>query len=180
MESVPFLLTTPQDALPTGNFLLPVCVSRESLIELMNTLKQAKIYGEPEIVGYWAILEALAYVNDPENAPCMPPSACDEDTYSDSVIGFIDEIISNIQTGGISKAVGYVIDTLGSVIVETALKVITVTAIGVLTGGIINILIGGTSIGTVVLNADEVLDIVIDLTQYTTPTNVVEFIYEVA
>lgn len=177
MQTAPFMLTMGQDLLPNGEFLLPVCINKPDLIELMNTLKQAQIYGEPEINGFWRILESFAYIQDPENAPCFPPSACEEDTYGDSVIGFIDEILSNLQSGGISKAVGYVIDELGEIIIETALKVIAITVIGGVVGGVVNILVGGVSVGTTAIGAGEVVEIITKLPT-STPTNIITFVYD--
>lgn len=176
-----YLLTTPQNEMPDGLFLVPLCTTREKLHRILSSLKTYEYLSDDrDTANFIDMLESLAYLDNPQDAPCYPQSACDEDTYSDDLFGFIDEVISSFQEGGAIKAVGYVIDQLGRIVIETALKIATVTAIGTIAGGIISVLIGGVLTDTITIGAGEVLDIVIDLTAYQTPTNIIEFVYEVA
>jgi len=147
-------LTVPSDTLPEGTFLLPVCCTIETVEKILNSLKRDEMLsGDRDFTAQEAVLEALAFVEDPENAPCFPASNCEEDTYSDSIYGFLDEIISNIMEGGIITAIGYVIDTLGNIIVETALRLVTVTIVGYLTGGLVSIFIDSVLTETVAVGA---------------------------
>jgi len=178
-ETAPYPFTQPQNLIPQGvTFPMVLCTTAERLQEILNAIKIAEIYTENSIDSKVDILEALAFLDNPQDAPCFPPcDGCDEDTLSDTVFGFIDEIITNVQTGGISQAVGYVIDTLGSVLVETAIRVIAVTAVGVATAGILTVLVGGVSVGTVAIGAGEVVETILSLPT-TTPTNIIEFVFD--
>lgn len=177
-ELAPYALTMPQNELPDGEFLLPVCTSRERLQELFNALKLAEIYAESlDPRQKWDILEAMAHIDDPTSAPCFPSSNCDEDTLSDSVFSFVDEIIEEFREGGVSKAVGYVIDQLGRIVVTTALKTIAITVLGVATAGILNILVGGVAVGTIAVGAGEAVETILTLDP-TIPSNIIEFVFE--
>lgn len=176
MQTAPFALSAPQDILPTGNFLLPVCISREGVKQLLNIIKQAQIYGdgEEEIEGYWAILEALGYTQDPTNAPCYPSEQ--EDTIADDILQFIDGIVSNYQEGGITKALGYVIDELGRIVIETTVRVVSTAIVGLAVASVVNILIGGVVAGTVAVGAGEIVEVIFDTGD--TTSKIIEFVYE--
>jgi len=51
----------------------------------------------------------------------------DEDTLEDAWETFIDGVQTQLQTGGIVSALGYVIDTVGDIVINTGLKIIAVT-----------------------------------------------------
>lgn len=83
------LLSDAADVLPEGDFLLPVCTNREKLGKILTVLWEGReilpeIDGDPESgVNYTNldhlndILEAMAYINDPENAACYAPEIGD-------------------------------------------------------------------------------------------------------
>jgi len=164
----------PQNELPEGEFLLPLCVTQERLQELLNALKLAEIYAESlEPMQKWDVLEALAHIDDPTQANCYPPCNNDEDTLSDNPLDFLDGIINGYQTGGISEAIGYIMDEFGSIIVETALRVVAVTVIGYAVGGIVSIFVGGTLTATVAVGANETVEAMVAVGDAV--TNIIQF-----
>lgn len=178
-DTAPYALTKPQNLIPEGViFPMVLCTTADRLQEILNAIKIAEIYTENSIDSKIDILEALAFLDEPQTAPCYPPSDCDEDTQADSFTEFVDGILTNIRTGGISKAIGYVIEEYGEVIFETALKIVGVTVVGYLTGGLVNILVGGTNVGQVIIGASETVEILLELPD--APSNIIQLIYEVA
>ena len=178
-QTTPAPLTIPQDVLPEGEFLLPLCVTRDRVLKILNALKRDETLSrDRDFTAMYTVLEALAFVDNPQDAPCYPECQDSEDTLADDILNFIDGIIQNFQEGGIVKAIGYAIDTLGRVIIETAVRVVSTTVIGLAVAGIVYIVIGGVTVGTVAVGANEVIDIVFDTG--TSSTKIIEFIYEVA
>lgn len=178
-QTTPAPLTVPQDGLPEGEFLLPLCVTRDRVVKLLNALKRDETLSrDRDFTAMYTVLEALAFVDNPQDAPCYPESDETEDTIADQIADFIDGIIQNFQEGGIVKAIGYAIDTLGRIIIETAVRVVSTTVIGLAVAGIVYIVVGGITVGTVAVGANEVIDIVFDTG--TSATKIIEFVYEVA
>jgi len=174
-----YALTTPQDEAPTGVFLLPVCTTRERLLKILNAIKTYEVLSnDRDFNAQIDILEALAYMQDPESAPCFPVSNCDEDTLADSLLQFVDDIISEFREGGIVKAIGYAIDELGRIVVETAIKVIEITVIGLAVAGTLSIIIGGATVATIAVPAGAIITPIFDTGS--TAVKVIEFLLEVA
>lgn len=170
----PYALTQPQNLQPEGEFLLPLCVTKERLQELLNALKLAEIYAEScDESQKWDILEALAHIDDPTTASCYPPCQNDEDTLSDNPLDFLDGIINGFQEGGAVEAIGYVIEEFGRIIVETTLRVVAVTVIGYAVGGILSVFVGGALTATVAVNANETAEIMIKVGEAV--SNIIEF-----
>lgn len=68
----PYLLPSGQDNLPEGEFLLPVCTTRERLAKTLNALNSMIVLGNlPDLDHVIDIYRALAHINHPENAPCV-------------------------------------------------------------------------------------------------------------
>lgn len=177
VQTAPYMLTVPQQELPEGEFLLPVCTTRQRVLELLSALKRAEIYTELNVSSKIDILEALAYVQNPQDAPCFPPCE-EEDTLADDIAQLADGIVTSFQEGGITKALGYAIDSLGRIIVETAKRVISTTILGIGVASILYIIIGGVTVGTVAVGANELVDVVFDTG--TGVSKIIEFVYQVA
>ena len=67
------LWSIPQDDTPDGVFLFPVCTDRQTLTKILSVLYFGIFeagYGDDPTVMY-PILEAMAFMEDPENAPCV-------------------------------------------------------------------------------------------------------------
>lgn len=177
-QTAPAPFTTPADVLPEGEFLLPLCVTRESVLKLLNAIKRDEILSrDRDFTAQFVVLEALAYIDNPQDAPCYPDCG-EEDTLADDIANFLDGIIQNFQEGGIVKAIGYAIGELGRIVIETAVRVVSTTVIGLAVAGIVYIVIGGVTVGTVAVGANEIVDIVFDTG--TGSSKIIEFIYEVA
>jgi len=175
MENAPYALSLPQQEMPSGEFLLPVCTNRERLQETLNALKIAEIYGGNEPNAKWDILEALAFVQNPELSPCFP-SCNNEDTLADDIFNLVDGVIETFQEGGLIEALGYLIQETGSIVVETVKKIVSITVIGVAVGGLLSIIVGGISYGTVAIGAGEVVETIISLPD--NPSNIINFVFD--
>lgn len=80
-------LTTPQDSTPDGNFLFPVCTDRETLRKILSVLYFGIFeagYGDDPTVMF-PILEAMAFMQDPENAPCVSVLGLNEASTTDDI-----------------------------------------------------------------------------------------------
>lgn len=83
------LLSGDADILPEGEFLLPICTTRERLGKILTVLWEGRenlpqVDGDPlsganvDNIDYLNdILQALAFINDPENAGCYAPEIGD-------------------------------------------------------------------------------------------------------
>jgi len=83
------LLTGVQDVLPEGEFLLPICTTRERLQKMLSVLWEERealpeIDDDPfsganvsSIEHIMDVLQALAYIDDPENSDCYAPEQGD-------------------------------------------------------------------------------------------------------
>jgi len=178
-ESMAYALTTPQTLAPEGTFLVPLCTTRERLHRMLSALKTYELLSDDrDTDNIIDMLEALAYLDDPTTAPCYPASNCDEDTLGDSLLQFVDDIVSEFREGGIVRAIGYAIDELGRIVVETAIKVIEITVIGLAVAGTLSIIIGGVTVATVAVPAGAIITPIFDTGS--TAVKVIEFLLEVA
>jgi len=177
-ELAPYPLTVPQESLPDGEFLLPVCITRERLLEMMAMFKLAEVYSGLNIDGKIDVLEALAYVENPCDSPCMPDCGGEEDTIADNIADFVNGVIDNFQEGGIVGALGYVIEELGRIVIETTIKVVSTTVYAVGVAGIIYILVNGIPVESVNILPNEVIELIYDTG--TNSSKIIEFVYEVA
>ena len=74
--------TIPQDSVPNGQFILPVCTSRDGLQKMMEALYYARglFSKDGSDLSYMSdMLEALAFLQDPGNCECLPLSGTPED-----------------------------------------------------------------------------------------------------
>jgi len=156
-----------------------VCTTRERLVKILNAIKTYEVLsGDRDFNAQIDILEALAYMDNPTDAPCYPPNECDEDTLADDLFGFVDDIISEFREGGIVRAIGYAIDELGRIVIETAVKVIEITVIGLAVAGVLSIIIGGVTVATVAVPAGSIITPIFDTGS--TAIKTIEFLLEVA
>lgn len=102
----------------------------------------------------------------------------EEDTLADDFADLIDGVISQFQEGGIIRAIGYVINELGSIVVETALRYVAVTVIGTALGGVVSILIGGVVLDTVAVAGGEVVELIFDSGDF--DPKIIEFVFDAA
>ncbi|MEO0564087.1 MAG: hypothetical protein AAF125_18425, partial [Chloroflexota bacterium] len=72
----PYRLSDTADVLPSGEFLLPICITPERFERFFAALVQGgwTMYGEEIGDHNIDVLRALAFVNDPQNAACGMPS----------------------------------------------------------------------------------------------------------
>ena len=82
--------TIPQNVLPDGDFLLPVCINRDDLHRMLSVLWEGRflIPDDPENTEFptdthtlrhmRGVLEALAYINRPCEVPCYECEACED------------------------------------------------------------------------------------------------------
>lgn len=173
-DIAPYPFSQPQNLVPQGvTFPMVLCTTAERLQEILNAIKIAEIYTENSIDSKVDILEALAFLDNPQSAPCFPPCDQNEDTLSDNSLDFLDGIINGFQQGGISEAIGYVISEFGSIVVETALKVVAVTVIGYAVAGIVSIFVGGVLTSTVAVGAGETVELILETG--TTVSKIIQF-----
>ena len=83
-------LTVPQNVLPDGDFLLPVCINRDDLHRMLSVLWEGRflIPDDPPnsevsddvhtLRHMRGVLEALAYINRPCEVPCFECDSCDD------------------------------------------------------------------------------------------------------
>lgn len=85
MANTPYALPAGQPVLPSGEFLLPVCTTRERVGELLNALNFYLVHSREE--NYAAVIDvyrALTYVTDPFMSPCLRGGLNCRDVYPDS------------------------------------------------------------------------------------------------
>lgn len=73
--ALPFNLSTPQEGLPEGTFLLPICVTRETYQKLLDAVWYGRLLKDPlgkDLEDIAPFLEAQAFVGGPSAAPCFP------------------------------------------------------------------------------------------------------------
>ena len=82
--------TIPQNVLPDGDFLLPVCINRDDLHRMLSVLWEGRflIPDDPENTEFptdthtlrhmRGVLEALAYINRPCEVPCYECASCED------------------------------------------------------------------------------------------------------
>lgn len=80
--------------------------------------------------------------------------------------------MSMSQSGGLVKAIGYVIEEAGEFIVNTALPLIGLTLLAVGAAYAVSIIIGGVTIGSVVVGAAETVELIVSTGA---AANIVEF-----
>lgn len=173
---VPYSLSLPQDQQPSGEFLLPVCTSRERLQELLNALKVAEIYGGIEYpTAKWDVLEALAFLDNPKDAPCFP-SDSEEDTILDDLFQLADGVITSFQEGGVVEALGYLIQETGTIVLNTVKKVVSITVLGLGVACLVSVFVGGIPYGVVSVGVGEAIETIIALPD--NPTNIINFVFD--
>lgn len=66
-------LTTPQNLVPAGDFLLPICTTSERMLALLKVIRAGAEALDLQFIGNHSIdlLEALAHLDDPTNTPCL-------------------------------------------------------------------------------------------------------------
>lgn len=96
----------------------------------------------------------------------------EEDTYADEYEALADGVMSMSQSGGLVKAIGYVIEEAGEFIVNTALPLIGLTLLAVGAAYAVSIIIGGVTIGSVVVGAAETVELIVSTGA---AANIVEF-----
>ncbi len=114
--------------------------------------------------------DALEYL---DFTPCEECEEEEEDTYADELGLLADGILSMSQTGGLIKAVGYVMETAGEFIVNTVLPVVGLTLLAIGAAYVVSIVIGGLTIGAVAVAAGEAVEILV--TTGAAASNIVEF-----
>ena len=83
-------LTVPQNTLPDGDFLLPVCINRDDLHRMLSVLWEGRfllpddppnseVSDDVHTLRHMrGVLEALAYINRPCEVPCFECDSCDD------------------------------------------------------------------------------------------------------
>lgn len=142
-----------------------LCTTAERLQEILNAIKIAEIYTEVSIESKFDILEALAFLDNPQDAPCFPPCEEQEDTLTDTLAELADGIVTTFQEGGIVKALGYLIEQTGEIIIDVAGKIAEFTVIGLGVAGVITILIGATTYLTIPVAVGETVAPIIHFPQ---------------
>lgn len=67
-------LTVPQQPLPMGSFLLPICIDRQGVQNMLDAMLYARGLFSPDgsdLEYMYPLLESLAFVDSPGNAPCV-------------------------------------------------------------------------------------------------------------
>jgi hypothetical protein len=85
----PYAVPAGFDALPEGEFLLPVCTTKERLGRLLNALNAFRNLSQDKVLDYQVdVLRALTYINRPDEAPCNPSNENDCIAYLPSSTRF--------------------------------------------------------------------------------------------
>jgi hypothetical protein len=82
-----------------------------------------------------------------------------EDILKDGVISLADGLLDNILSGGQITALGYAIDSEGSIITDTILPIIGITVLAIAAGTLI-VSIGGIALAPVAVAAGETVELV--------------------
>lgn len=75
-------LTVPQELLPNGEFLLPICVNKQGVQDMLDAMLYARgLFSSDgsDLEYMYPLLESLAFVSTPGNAPCV--AATPEDGF---------------------------------------------------------------------------------------------------
>jgi hypothetical protein len=170
--AAPAPFTTPSRSLPDGVFLLPVCVTRDGLQSLLDALYWYQLtFGDSSFAASFSVLEALAFVGTPAQAPCVETQCDSDDTLADELRALADGIVSNLYEGRVELVpLGAILETGARLITQTLLPLIGITLIGGAVAGLVSVLIDGILVDTVTVAAAEVIHLTIETGALATAT----------
>lgn len=146
--------------MPGGIFPLVLCVTAEQVTRLLS----AASLGAVLLDGSDAETMAPLYdaLNNLDAPACLPEGEnCEDDIWADAVEALADGIIINTLEGGAIQALGYEIESEGSIEAETILPLIGLAFLAVGAAFVVSILVGGVAAGSVALAAGEAVEILV-------------------